>query len=833
MKRKHIINNRNIIIAVVIILAFFMNIATRSVSAKENNIISFATDLPSSISYYNQELVELHVEVSENTGDNNIYTYNWMYMSADGTEWEQWIGEGYNTNTTKYRMPSSFDGLQMRCTVTDNKGNSVQSNVVTLRYQSNVHIIKDLCDNVKFENNEDVRLSIETTNDIDANDLHYNWQYQIEGNNDWEQWVGPGYTTKSTHYNMPRSFDGVKLRCIVSDSLGNIAVTKATELDYQSPIKIKKDLENDVYFKNNEYITLHVDCGSEENNKLLNYQWQYQVDGSDVWEKWVGDGYQTNTTGYCMPKSFDGVRLRCLIFDQRDNCTVSKVTTLHYMSPIQIVHDLPSNIDYSNNELVTLEIELDSSTLRQSGIKYSWLYLVNGGDKWEKWVGDGYTTAKTTYPMPKEFDGVKFKCIVRDDNGDETTSHIVTIHYKTPIIIDESVPTQVKYTNNENIELHIQAEYKDMGTDRLLYNWEYKVKGGDRWEQWVGKGYSTNTTSYNMPASFDGLSLRCEVFNQNGDQAYSPVITLCYYSPIKITQNLPSEILYYGGERVTLHVEACEEIPAASSLKYNWQYKVADSDVWEKWVGNGYNTCSTDYKMPKSFDGLRMRCIIEDDEGNISISDESILKYYSCMSLTEDLPSIIEYTPGEIVKLHVAVDYSKTTDGICQYNWQYRYEGDSSWQKWVGEGYETDTTQYAMPKSFDGLLIRCNIIDSYGNEITSSQTMLKSCEDAPTIIAQSDYETGLEISVPYGKNYTLQATTDDAISIKWLVSYDNGATFNLLDNTGNSLNVVNNNGIGMEQIVVYRIETTSSRSHVAQSNMVYVHQLGEDELPVY
>ena len=41
------------------------------------------------------------------------------------------------------------------------------------------------------------------------------------------------------------------------------------------------------------------------------------------------------------------------------------------------------------------------------------------------------------------------------------------------------------------------------------------------------------------------------------------------------------------------------------------------------------------------------------------------------------------------------------------------------------------------------------------------------------------------------------------------------------DNTGNSLNVVNNNGIGMEQIVVYRIETTSSRSHVAQSNMVY------------
>ena len=55
--------------------------------------------------------------------------------------------------------------------------------------------------------------------------LKYQWQYRLPNESGWTNWQGEGATTAETSYNFPESFNGISLRCVVTDAYGNSAIS--------------------------------------------------------------------------------------------------------------------------------------------------------------------------------------------------------------------------------------------------------------------------------------------------------------------------------------------------------------------------------------------------------------------------------------------------------------------------------------------------------------------------------------------------------------------------------------------------------------------------------
>ena len=55
--------------------------------------------------------------------------------------------------------------------------------------------------------------------------LKYQWQYKFPKDTGWTKWGGAGNTTAETSYNFPASFNGIKLRCVVTDASGNTVIS--------------------------------------------------------------------------------------------------------------------------------------------------------------------------------------------------------------------------------------------------------------------------------------------------------------------------------------------------------------------------------------------------------------------------------------------------------------------------------------------------------------------------------------------------------------------------------------------------------------------------------
>ena len=122
-------------------------------------------------------------------------------------------------------MQASWDGLKIRCIVSDRNGKSVTSNEVTLSLSQGVMITKQPESAKSSGYGKPITVSITAV----GNNLTYGWEYKLANSNTWNRFqTGNGKSSISVPMT-DASYEGIKVRCLVTgDNGANVMSSIAT-----------------------------------------------------------------------------------------------------------------------------------------------------------------------------------------------------------------------------------------------------------------------------------------------------------------------------------------------------------------------------------------------------------------------------------------------------------------------------------------------------------------------------------------------------------------------------------------------------------------------------
>ncbi|MCD8188926.1 MAG: hypothetical protein LUD78_01665, partial [Clostridiales bacterium] len=96
------------------------------------------TTQPTDVTANKGDSVTLTVEATSNLGE--TLTYQWQYQTATGSKWYNCTattGEGYASDSVTLTANKGRNGYKYRCKITDESGNVVYTDVITLTVTTN------------------------------------------------------------------------------------------------------------------------------------------------------------------------------------------------------------------------------------------------------------------------------------------------------------------------------------------------------------------------------------------------------------------------------------------------------------------------------------------------------------------------------------------------------------------------------------------------------------------------------------------------------------------------------------------------------------------------
>ena len=147
--------------------------------------------------------------------------YQWYFKKKGQTSFTLWNGR---TSATETCTPNAtWDGIQLYCKITDGSGKTLHSSTVTVSVLS----ITAQPDDVTVEAGKDATFTVKATGSA----LKYQWQYKKSGATAWNNWTGR--TAASTTATANSTWNGMQVRCIVTDGAGNTVTSSAATITIQ------------------------------------------------------------------------------------------------------------------------------------------------------------------------------------------------------------------------------------------------------------------------------------------------------------------------------------------------------------------------------------------------------------------------------------------------------------------------------------------------------------------------------------------------------------------------------------------------------------------------
>ena len=150
--------------------------------------------------------------------------YQWYYKKSGATSWSAWNGR--TTASTTATANDSWNKMQVRCKVTDSTGKTVYSNAATITIAAPLKITQQPS-NITTSAGNDVAFIIKAT----GTGLKYQWYYKKIGATTWNVWNGR--TTSSTIATANSTWNGMQVRCIVTDAAGTKITSNTIKITLQ------------------------------------------------------------------------------------------------------------------------------------------------------------------------------------------------------------------------------------------------------------------------------------------------------------------------------------------------------------------------------------------------------------------------------------------------------------------------------------------------------------------------------------------------------------------------------------------------------------------------
>ncbi|MCR5203523.1 MAG: DUF6273 domain-containing protein [Lachnospiraceae bacterium] len=466
-----------------------------------------------------------------------------------------------------------------------------------------------------------------------------------------------------------------------------------------SAIKITQQPEDATVEENQ---IAEFDVKAEGND--LKYLWQYKLYeeyGDGTWVDWTSKTTPAITVAYASYRN--KMWLRCKITDKNGNQVTTDEVRLYYTASSNsgpVITEQPKNATVNSGELAFFSVKASGDEL-----KYLWQYKELGKENWVDWTTK--TTADINVAYASYRNGMSLRCIITDKNGKKVTSDTAVLKYtmlaEGPVITQQPQNTMV--AKNELAYFRIKVN-----TKTVHYLWQYKLKGDSAFTDWTTKTTAEINVAY--AAYRDGMTLRCKVTDLSGNTVFSNEAVLTYSTgkgPMIITQ--PKDTTVAKGKLAYFNVLA-----SGADLKYLWQYKQKGQTEFTNWTTKTQPMISVAYATYRN--GMVLRCIVIDKNGNSVISNEAVLKY------VDNSGPIITKQPqsATVGKNELAYFSVKATGNELKYLWQYKLSGESTFTDWTTKTTADISVAYAEYRN--GMALRCIITDKNGNKVTSDEAIL-------------------------------------------------------------------------------------------------------------
>ena len=353
--------------------------------------------LPVSVTAAKGETVTVTVEA---IGDG--LTYDWYYKNAGGTKFTKTTT--FTGNTYSVEMSEARNGRQIYCLVTDQYGNHVKTNTVTLTMLNPVVITKQPVD-VPGIAGENVTVTVEAEGD----GLTYEWYYKNASASKFIKTTAFSDNTYTVEMSAARN--GRQVYCVITDQYGNqVQTDTVTLIMYKKPVITKQPVS--VSGEEGETVTVTVEAEGES----LTYEWYYKNANGSRFTK--TSTFTDNTYTVEMSAARDGRQIYCVVIDKYGNKVQSETATLTMVDGFAIVEQ-PVDASAANGEIVKTTVVATGE-----GLTYQW-YIQNPGKT--TFSKSSVTSATYSCRMSESNDGRQAYCIITDQDGNTLQTNTVTL----------------------------------------------------------------------------------------------------------------------------------------------------------------------------------------------------------------------------------------------------------------------------------------------------------------------------------------------------------------------------------------------------------------------
>ena len=350
--------------------------------------------------------------------------YQWQWRKNASAEWAATTVSGNKTDTIYVPVTTGRNGYQYRCVITDSYGKQVVSNYATLTVSEG----KGTLTITEQPQNLTAYVGSKATFKVVAagDGLTYQWQYRTGSNSAWKVATVSGAKTNVLSVAATWERNGMRYRCIITDSRGSVVISDEVKLDVQSapkklrittqPVSITANLGDQVYF------FIH-----DEGEKTT-YQWQYRTSPTGTWKNVTVDGAKSRLIYLMATAARAGFQYRCVVTDAFGNQVVSQVATLTVAttenSPIV---GQPQSVTVKRGETANFEV----ITVGE-GLKYQWQFARVNSNTWDSTIVTGNRTPAISITISENYTGssqyqYKYRCKITDANGRVFYSDAVTL----------------------------------------------------------------------------------------------------------------------------------------------------------------------------------------------------------------------------------------------------------------------------------------------------------------------------------------------------------------------------------------------------------------------